>query len=70
VGDHLQRGPVECQPGGVGVVGHPRCGGGHAEDDVAHVVDAGVGDESLEVGLGQRDQRAVDDADHGGDGER
>src|SRR5712692_7661028 len=43
--------------------------GEDAEHDEAEVADAGVGDEFLEVGLNESDQRAVDDADdsEGGD---
>src|SRR6185437_6496341 len=36
-----------------------------AEQDKAHVADAGVADDELEIFLHQRDHRAVDDADNG-----
>ena len=36
---------------------------GQPEEDEAHVADRGVGHQLLDVGLDQRDQRAVDDAD-------
>ena len=40
-----------------------------AEQDEAHVADAGVADDEFEVLLHQRDHRAVDDADDGEHGE-
>ena len=36
-----------------------------AEDDEAQVADGGIGDQLLQIGLHQRDQRAIDDADDG-----
>ncbi len=44
--------------------------GEDAEQDVAHVADAAVGDEPFEIGLPQRDGGAVQDADHGHDDEQ
>ena len=42
-----------------------RVPGEDAEQHEAHVADAGVGDQALEVVLGEGQHRAVEDADHG-----
>lgn len=44
----------------------------NAEDDEPEVADAGVSDEFFQVGLNERDQRAIDDSDdrEHGDGRR
>ncbi len=64
VADHLRhragdrhRGRVRLGPGG-------QPGRAQSQQDVAHVVDGGVGDHPLEVGLGQRDQCSVQHRDH------
>ena len=61
--DHLHGGAGEGDRLGIGLAGNRRASGGQAEDDVAHVVDAGVGDESLHIRLGESDESAVEDGD-------
>ncbi len=58
--DHLQHGAAD----GLGGQGED------AEHDEAHVGHAGVGHQALDVLLGQRHQRAVDDADQRQDREQ
>src|SRR3990172_1888217 len=57
VREHLQRGAGEAD----------LAEGGHPEQHLAHVADAGVGDEALEVALAHCEDGAVDDARRGED---
>ena len=70
MGDHLDRRPGERDRLGSLLAGHRRARRGQPEDDVAHVVDAGVGDQALQVRLSERNKRAVDDRDRGQDADR
>ena len=63
VAHHLQGRPVEGHRSRSRVGG--RCGHRDAEDDVAHVVDAGVGDEALEVRLRERHECTVERGEYG-----
>ena len=65
VAHHLQGRPVEGQRSRSLVGG--RRGNRDAKDDVAHVVDAGVGDEALEVRLRERHERTVERGEYGED---
>ncbi len=53
VGEHLDQRPL------VGNLAR----GEDAEENEPHVAHAGIGDEPLEIGLGEGEKRAVDDAD-------